>query len=78
MAKKRLKKKIERKRKKLMERKKKGLKQVKGLMVTKGLDETGVTLDEVMNAMDIADNPKKIAKLKKAKQKALGMLYTFI
>ena len=69
-AKKRLKKKLERKKQRIMEKKKKAVKAMKGLMVTRGLEEGGITLNEMMAVMDEGLEEKK---KKKTKQQKLGV-----
>ena len=69
----RLKRRAERKKHRLIKKRKKEMKSLKGLMVTKGLDQEGMTYQEMMTLMDEELEGSKKKAAAKRKQKALGM-----
>lgn len=74
-ARQRLKRRAEKKKQRMIKKRKKDVKAMKGLMVTKGLQQEGVTYQEMMTLMDEGLEGKKKAATKK-QQKALGMCNT--
>ena len=77
-ARQRLKRRAEKKKQRMIKKRKKEVKAMKGLMVTKGLQQEGVTYQEMMTLMDEGLEGRKKGATKR-QQKALGMcsIYTY-
>ena len=71
-ARQRLKRRAEKKKQRMIKKRKKEVKAMKGLMVTKGLQQEGVTYQEMMTLMDEGLEGTKKKAATKHKQKALG------
>lgn len=77
-ARRRLKRRAEKKKQRMIKKRKKEVKAMKGLMVTKGLQQEGVTYQEMMTLMDEGLEGKRKKAATKQQQKALGMCNTHV
>ena len=77
-ARQRLKRRAEKKKQRMIKKRKKEVKAMKGLMVTKGLQQEGVTYQEMMTLVDEGLEGRKKKAATKPPKKALGMCNTHV